>query len=330
MKKIVAIFTVITITVFLGVPLVAIGAEKPIKLVGSTMLPKEHVYYRVLEKFSEAVKENYDGPLEIELHHSADIGTEKDAFEYMMQGVSIDFSIISPAWMATWDKAAPFMDAQFLFSSMEHWEKCLEAGVFEPIAENIRKKGVRFIGYGGGGVRNLILNKPIYKTEDLPSVEMRVQGSPLAQKVFSATGIQATPMDYMEVYNAIKTGVLDGLENEPAGMQQMKFYEVAPYYIMSRHAITIRVLCFSESRFQSLPKELQEAILKAGPIAAKFHRDTEFAEGDGILRELVDAGKLTVIEFDNTEMRNRALPVVEEYAKEVGAEKILGAIKNIQ
>lgn len=330
MKKFVMMFTVLSITLFLVVPLTAIGAEKSITLIGTTMLPKEHVYYRVLEKFSEAVKANYDGPLEIELHHSADIGTEKDAFEYMMQGVSIDFSIISPAWMATWDKAAPFMDAQFLFSSIDHWNKSLDAGVFEPISENIRKKGVRFIGYGGGGVRSLILNKPIYTTEELPSVEMRVQGSPLAQKVFSATGIQATPMDYMEVYNAIKTGVLDGLENEPAGMQQMKFYEVAPYYIMSRHAITVRVLCFSESRFQSFPEKLQEAILKAGPIAAKFHRDTEFAEGDGILKKLVDDGLLTVIEFDNTEMRNRALPVVEDYAKEVGAEKILETIKSIQ
>lgn len=328
MQKRVGLLAMFCLILSLAVP--AFGADKPIHLVGTTMLPKEHVYYRVLEKFSEAVKANYAGPLEIELHHSADIGTEKDAFEYMMQGVSIDFSIISPAWMATWDKAAPFMDAPFLFSSVEHWNKCLDAGVFAPIADNIQKKGVRFVGYGGGGVRNLILKKPVYKTEDLPSVEMRVQGSPLAQKVFSATGIKATPMDYMEVYNAIKTGVLDGLENEPAGMEQMKFYEVAPYYIMSRHAITIRVLCFSESRFQSFPPELQQAILKAGQIAAKFHRETEFAEGDGILKRLVEAKKLNVIEFDNTEMRNRALPVVEEYAKEVGAEEILEAIKNIK
>ena len=41
--------------------------------------------------------------------------------------------------------------------------------------------------------------------DDFPKVQMRVQGSPLHQKVFSATGLKATPMDYMEVYNAIKT-----------------------------------------------------------------------------------------------------------------------------
>jgi TRAP-type C4-dicarboxylate transport system substrate-binding protein len=80
-------------------------------------------------------------------------------------------------------------------------------------------------------VRHLILRKEVKTIDDFPKVQMRVQGSPLHQKVFSATGLKATPMDYMEVYNAIKTGVLDGLENEPAGLKSMKFYEVAPYYV---------------------------------------------------------------------------------------------------
>ena len=331
MKKLVTIFTVLSITLFLVVPLTALGAEKPIKLIGATMLPKEHVFFRVLEKFSDVVKENYDGPLEIELHHSADIGTEKDAFEYMMQGVSIDFSIISPAWMATWDKAAPFMDAQFLFSSIEHWEKCLETGVFEPIAENIRNKGVRFIGYGGGGIRNLILNKPIYKTEELPSVEMRVQGSPLAQKVFSATGIQATPMDYMEVYNAIKTGVLDGLENEPAGMQQMKFYEVGPEISLTQHAITVRPLCFSGKTFRRLPPDLQKAIVRAGREASAFERQLESREDAATLSRLESEDKLRTHRFFERDVLLQLVePVQREYARQINAEHVLERIRLIQ
>jgi TRAP-type C4-dicarboxylate transport system substrate-binding protein len=237
----------------------------------------------------------------------------------MMQGVSIDVSIISPAWMASWDKRASFMDAPFLFKNQAAWEEAMDTEVFKPIADVVTKKGVRIIGYGGGATRNLILNKPVWKTADLPSVEMRVQGSPLAKKVFDAVGVKATPMDYMQVYNAIKTGVLDGLENEPAGMSQMKFYEVAPYYVLTDHQMTVRVLCVSEKRFQSFPEALQEAILKAGPEASKFHHQTEVGEGTKILEDLVEAGKLKVIRFYNSEIRKRAVPVVEEFAKEVGA-----------
>ena len=85
---------------------------------------------------------------------------------------------------------------------------------------------MRFIGYGGGGARSLILNQPVSSLDDFGKIDLRVQGSPLHAAVFGAIGLNPTPLDYTEVYNAIKTGVVDGLENEPAGLEGMKFYEL--------------------------------------------------------------------------------------------------------
>jgi TRAP-type C4-dicarboxylate transport system substrate-binding protein len=326
------------VVMLLAVAILALGwapqaaAGQSLKLIGHTMLPKEHVYFRTVQLFATLVDKYYKGPIKIEwdLHHSGDIGTEKDAIEYMLQGVAIDFSIISPAWIANWDKTATFMDAPFIFKSVDHWNKCLEANVFEPIQKTMTQKGVRFIGYGGGGVRHLILRKEVRTIDDFPKVQMRVQGSPLHQKVFSATGLKATPMDYMEVYNAIKTGVLDGLENEPAGLKSMKFYEVAPYYVLTNHQITTRILSISEKKFQSFSKELQEAVLKAGKEAAAYHRKTEVEEGEGLVKEMQQKNGLKVVPFDNTEMRKRAMPVVEQFAKENNAADMLAKLNAIK
>jgi TRAP-type C4-dicarboxylate transport system substrate-binding protein len=335
MKRSVVVYALV-VAALVAVPLFLGGAGEAaagqsIKLIGHTMLPKEHVFFRTLEKFTGLVDQYYKGPIKIEwdLHHSGDIGTEKDAVEYMLQGVAIDFSIVSPAWIANWDKTASFMDAPFLFKSVDHWNRCLEANVFEPIQKTMIQKGVRFIGYGGGGVRHLISRKEARTIDDFPKIQMRVQGSPLHQKVFSATGLKATPMDYMEVYNAIKTGVLDGLENEPAGLQSMKFYEVAPYYVLTSHQITTRMLAMSEKKFQSLPKDLQEAVLKAAKEAAAYARKTEVAEGESIIKELQQKHGLKVIPFDNTEMRKRAMPVVEQFAKENNAADMLAKVNAI-
>lgn len=305
-------------------------AQEPVTMVLASMLPGEdHVYNRTLKYFAEKIDEYYDGPVNFEFHFAADLGTEKDLFEYMMKGVAVDAAIISPAWMATWDKRAAFMDAPFLFKNQAAWEEGMKTEVFKSVADQLTEKGVRIIGYGGGVNRNLIVNKPVWKTADLSDVEMRVQGSPLQQKVFDAVGVKATPLDYMQVYDAIKTGVLDGLENEPFGLYSMKFYEVAPYYVLTKHQMTIRVLCVSETRFQSFPKALQEAILKAGSEASAWHHTTEIAESDKLVEDLVESGQLKVIMFYNTEILNRAVPVVEEYAKELGVEDIMEAIKAI-
>ncbi len=338
MKRIVRIVLAAALILMLAMPIFAGGQKeagkaeaKPVKLVGGTMLPEGHVFWQAIVKFRDLLKEYYKGPVpvEVDLHHSGSLGTEKDSIEFMIQGTAIDFYIISPAWIATWDKAAPFIDAPFIFKSVSHWEKCLEANVLKPIEDNMIKKGVRFIGYGGGGIRNIISKKPIYKFEEFPTLQMRVQGSPLHQKVFTAVGIKATPLDYMEVYNAIKTGVLDALENEPAGLEGMKFYEVAPYYIQTQHQITTRILGFSEPRLKTFPKDLQDAIIKAGREAGAYHRKIEVAAGEVIVKNLTNKFGLKVVPFDNVEMRKRAMPVIEEFAKEVGAHDIYKAIEAI-
>lgn len=311
--------------------------EEPeeITLVGGTMLQSGHVFHRALQKFTELLDEYYDGPVELnyELHTDGSIGTEKDMFEYMMQGTSVDFAIISPAWVDTWDETAPVIDAPYLFRDIPHWEKSLEEGALDPIKQNVLDKGVRFLGYGGGGTRNLILNQSIDSIEDLPDIDLRVQGSSLHQRVFDAVGVNPQPLDYTEVYNAIKTGVVDGLENEPAGLEGMKFYEVAPYYVMTEHQIVTRILAFSEERLQSFPEDLREAIIEAGEDAAAWHRETEVAEAQEIIDDLVENYGLTVIELpeeEKLELRERAMPVVRDYAEEVGALDIVETIDGIE
>ncbi|MDR3200456.1 MAG: TRAP transporter substrate-binding protein [Spirochaetales bacterium] len=307
------------------------AAASRIDLVGGSMQPENHIYFRTTDKFRERLEANYKGstPISISLHHSGTLGTEKDAIEFMIQGTAVDFYVVAPAWAATWDKTAPIIEAPFLFKSVEQWKRCLEQGAMKPIEDNMIKTGVRFIGYGGGSSRNLISKIPAYTIADFPKIRLRVMGSPVHQKSFTATGFQATPLDYMEVYNAIKTGVIDGLENESAGFEANKFYEVAPYWILTNHVISTRLLCFSEKRLQSFPKDLQDAILKSGKEAAAWHIETELAEQQEIVDRLVKNFGVKVIPFDNAEMREKAMPVVLDYAKEIGADAVFAQIQAV-
>jgi TRAP-type C4-dicarboxylate transport system substrate-binding protein len=61
------------------------------------------------------------------LHKNSELGLEKQYFEYMAQGKAVDYAIVSPAHMSTFSKAAPFIDAPFLFRDLAHWNKVLDA-----------------------------------------------------------------------------------------------------------------------------------------------------------------------------------------------------------
>ena len=63
---------------------------------------------------------------------------------------------------------------------------------------------------------------------ELKGLKVRVQGAPIWSKTFAAIGMSPTVIAYNEVYNAIQNGVINAGENEAAGVEAMKFYEVGP------------------------------------------------------------------------------------------------------
>jgi len=311
----------------LAVPFAA-AAQAPITLHGASQFNDDHAFTKTMVKFEQLVKQYYGKPINFVLHKNRELGLEKDYFAYMNQGVSVDYAIVSPAHMSTFSKAAPFIDAPFLFRDLAHWNKVLDGDVLKPVADEVAAKAdVMLIGYAGGGTRNIFVNKPVRNLAEMKGLKVRVQGAPIWSRTFAAIGMAPTVIAYDEVYNAIQNGVIAAGENEAAGVEQMKFFEVAPNLSLTQHAITIRPLAFSGKTFKKLPPDLQAAIVKAGKEAGIHGRQIESSEDSAKLDALEKAGKLKRIQFtDRAAMKKLADPVMAEYAKEIGAEAIFAKI----
>jgi tripartite ATP-independent transporter DctP family solute receptor len=307
-------------------------AQGTITLHGASQFNDDHAFNKAMLKFEELVKQYYGKPISFVLHRNSELGLEKDYFAYMNQGISVDYGIVSPAHMSTFSKAAPFIDAPFLFRDLDHWNKVLDADVLKPVADEIAQKAeVMLIGYAGGGTRNIFVNKRVSNLAEMKGLKVRVQGAPIWSKTFAAIGMSPTVIAYNEVYNAIQNNVINAGENEAAGVEAMKFYEVGPNLAMTEHAITIRPLCFSAKTFKKLPADLQAAIVKAGKEAGAHGRQVESSEDTAKLEALEKAGKLKRVAFtDRAEMKKLADPVMAAYAKEIGAEEIFAKINAIK
>jgi tripartite ATP-independent transporter DctP family solute receptor len=303
-------------------------AQTAITLNGASQFNDDHAFTKSMVKFEELVKKYYGKPVNFVIHKNSSLGLEKQYFEYMAQGKAVDFAIVSPAHMSTFSRAAPFVDAPFLFRDLAHWNKVLDADLFKGVADEVEQKAeVKLIGYAGGGVRNIFANKSVGNLAEMKGLKVRVQGAPIWSKTFAAIGMSPTVIAYNEVYNAIQNGVIQAGENEAAGVEQMKFFEVAPNLIMTQHAITIRPLCFSTKTLKRLPQDLQDAIIKAGKEAGAFGRQIESSEDGAKVEALEKAGKLKRVTFsDRAQMKKLVDPVMAAYAKEIGADGIYGKI----
>jgi TRAP-type C4-dicarboxylate transport system substrate-binding protein len=303
-----------------------------VTLVGAVQFDENHAFTKALREFERVAGECSGGSLEFDLHLNSELGLEKDYFENMSQGLAVDYAIVSPSHMSTVSPMAPLMDMPFLFRDLDHWNAVMEQDALKPLADDVLEKAnVRLIGYAGGGTRNLIVNRPITNTEELAGLPMRVMGAPIQTRIFEAIGAAPSVIAYDEVYNAIQTGVIDGAENEAAGLEQMKFYEVGPEISLTQHAITVRPIAFANATFERLTPEEQACILEAGKAGGKLGRDTESGEDQAKLMGMQEAGLLETHEFtERDKLLELAAPVKRAYAEELGALEVLEAIEAVQ
>jgi TRAP-type C4-dicarboxylate transport system substrate-binding protein len=306
-------------------------AQAPITLNGAVQFNDDHAFTKALVRFEERVKALYGKPINFTLHKNSSLGLEKQYFEYMSQGRAVDYGIVSPAHMSTFAKAAPFIDAPFVFRDIDHMNAVVEKNLLKSIADDVENRAeVRLIGHAGGGTRNIFANKSIKNLAEIKGLKIRVQGAPIWSRTFSAVGMSPTVIAYNEVYNAIQNNVIQAGENEAAGVEAMKFYEVAPNLIMTQHAVSIRPICFSMKTMKALPKDLQDAIMAAGREAGDFGRKLESSEDGAKLETLEKAGRLKRIPFeDRAAMKKLVDPVMAAYAKEIGADDIYKQIEGV-
>src|SRR5258706_6772186 len=308
----------------------ASAVAQTITLHGAVQFNDDHAFTKALVRFEELVKKYYGKPVNFVLHKNSELGLEKDYFAYMNQGKGVDYGIVSPAHMSTFSKAAPFIDAPFLFRDLGHWNKVLDADLLKPIADEIAQKAdVMLIGYAGGGTRNIFVNKPVRNLVEMRNLKVRVQGAPIWSRTFAAIGMSPTVIAYNEVYNAIQNGVISAGENEAAGVESMKFYEVGPNLPMTEHAITIRPICFSGKTFRSLPADLQAAGLRAGKEAGAYGRQGEASQNTGKLEALEKSRKQKRNTFNRRAQDEKLVePGREGHPERSGADGIFAAINN--
>jgi len=301
-------------------------------LIGAVQFDEDHAFTKALRKFEEDAVACSGGSLEFDLHKNSELGLEKDYFENMSQGIAVDYAIVSPSHMSTFSQQAPLMDMPFLFRDLDHWNAVMEADAMAPLAADVLKKAnVLLIGYAGGGTRQLIVNRPITNMEELKGLPMRVMGAPIQTRIFDAIGAAPSVIAYSEVYNAIQTGVIDGAENEAAGIETMKFYEVGPEIALTMHAITVRPIAFSNTTFERLTEAEQACVLSAGKAGGDLGRQIESSQDSEKLAAMEAAGLLTTHEFtERDKLLELAAPVKKAYAEELGATEVLMAIEAVQ
>lgn len=310
----------------------ALAQAQGVTLQAATQFNDDHDYNRTLKRFGELVTKYYGKPVEVVIHGNSELGVERDYAKFMNQGISVDVSILAGSNMSNFTKAAPLLDVPFVFRDRAHWNAVIAKGGMKPLYDLIEKQsGMVVIGTCGGSTRHLVANKPMRNMKELAGYKIRVIGAPIQGKIFAAFGAKPSVIAYNEVYNAIQSGVIEGLENEAPAVLNSKFYEVAPEISLTTHAVVTRLLVISGKTMAKMPADLQAAIRKAGEEAGAFNREIQAKEDQGALDKMLAEKKIRTHVFaERDKLLEISRPIVAEFAKEAGVEKMLSDIQAVK
>lgn len=177
----------------------------------------------------------------------------------------------------------------------------------------------------------IMKDREVRKPEDVKGLKLRVSGA-AAAKVVEALGATPVQMPAGEIYNALQTGLIDGLLTGASAVGDFKLDEVANSYTLGAPLGRIAFyLVMNEGRYKGLSAEHKAALdANSREVLSKSAEDGWNARALKVIESLKATGDNKVIELNDEEIAafgTLTLPVTDRIVKELGAENILAAMR---
>lgn len=205
---------------------------------------------KMLFKFSDLVYERSNGRIKVEIFCGGQLGNEGEMIEQLRLGV-VDFMRINPANLASRGIDVPeytAMGLPYLIQSVEGGLAYLYSDSGKAIADKIAVASdgdiLSMYSYIVTTPRHMYTKTLVTNLDEMKEQKIRSETSEMKVDMINCWA-SATPVAYSEVYTAMQTGVIDGAENPFHGYRDNAWYEVAPYALLTGHAIGASVFMVS-------------------------------------------------------------------------------------
>lgn len=206
-----------------------------------------------------------------------------------------------------------------LFSGPDHAKQVLDGPIGQSILDAMTARGVIGLGLGDNGFRQVLLtNKAVKAPADLVGLKIRIPKSPTLEKVFKSWGADPVAMNVDDVYKALETGRIDGMENAIPNAASYRFFDHIKHVVMNNYSYSSLVFMASPDTYAELSDADKKAIKEAGRAGAQATRDYVANEEKRLIVELKAKGVNFITDFDKKSFSDAVKPVQDEIGAKYG------------
>lgn len=225
------------------------------------------------QKFAQIVKQRTNGRVTVNIQPGAKLANEEIVLKQLEFGV-IDVSRISIPYYANTFDEFKVLQMPYIFDSAEHMHKVLDGSIGERFLKLTEKEDAIALAWFDAGARNFYtVNKPIRKLEDFQRMKLRVQPSEVSADMAELLGANPIPLAYGDVYGALRSGEIEGAENNFSAYISVKHIDSAKYVTLTEHMRQPEMIVISKKALEELTPADQKVVREAAKEAARYERE---------------------------------------------------------
>lgn len=269
---------------------------------------------QVMHYWADQLKAKSHGEVVLQLYPSSQLGAKKDVMESAMMGMNV-ITITDVGFLQDYDADLGILFGPYLTDDPQKLFKIYDSPWFAEQKKKLASQGIHIVMSNYlYGVRQILAKKPIKEPADMKGLKIRVPNNVMQIKTIEAMGATATPMPLGEVYPALTTGIIDGVENPISVLYGAKLHEQAKYLSMVNYLTNTSLWVGGEAYFSKLPPDVLKLVEETAHEAGLYSQKLAASEDAKYIEMMKKAG-VTVVEPDVAAFREATKSVYKMFPK---------------
>lgn len=296
----------------------ALAAQAETTLKFAHPVPETDLQQNLALEFKRIVEEKTGGEVKVQIFPNGLLGNDQQMIDGTRSGI-IDVTLVGLNNYTGLVPDAGAFELPFIFPTREIAYKALDGAPGAAVAAAMEGSGLKLLGYGESGYRNMTNNRgPIRVPDDLKGLRMRVNNSKALNDMFNLLGANPQQLPVAELYTALETGVVDAQDHPIGIVWSFKFNEVQKFLSLTQHAYSALGMTMNKARLDGLTADQQAAITEAATAAINMQRGLVQAKEEEMIAELEGAGMQVNRDVDAAAFQAAIRPVWDNYVAENG------------
>lgn len=302
-----------------------VQAQTPIIIKFSHVVAADTPKGKAALRFKELAEKATNGRVRVDIYPDSQLYKDKEELEALQLGAVQMLAPSVAKFGAFGVREFEVFSLPYIFPSREVLNKVTQGPIGRDLLKKLEPKGITGLAFWDNGFKVMSANKPLHHPADFKGLKMRIQASRVLDAQMRALGANPQALPFSEVYQALKTGYVDGTENPPSNFKTQKMDDVQSNLTVSKHGYLGYAVIVNKKFWDGLPDDIRADLEIAMREATIYANEIAQRENERDLEEVRKRGKTKIYLLtaqEQLEWRQALLPVQKEMAGSIGKDLI--------